>query len=181
MEQTVEDGGYSIGKLMAKMQNTPINPEVAAVFDSYPKKIRTRLMVLRQFILDVAASLESVGEIEETLKWGEPSYLTPQTKSGSTIRIAWKKASDEKYSIYFKCTADLVPAFKKKYPDIFKYGGKRSIDFAIDDKIPAKALKNCLALALTYHRNKKLAPEARWEMVEKSLRTANADDVENMG
>jgi hypothetical protein len=143
------------------------NPEVAAVFESYPQRIRPRLMFLRQLILDTAASFKGVGEIEETLKWGEPSYLTPITKSGSTIRIAWKESQENQYSMYFKCTANLVSAFKEKYPREFRYGGNRSIDFHIDDKVPVKELKNCIALALTYHLNKKLETTARWEMVEK--------------
>ena len=152
---------------MDKFSNIPINSEVAAAFDSYPKKIKTKLMFLRQLIFDTAASLEEIGELEETLKWGEPSYLTPKSKSGSTIRIAWKEAQAEQYSIFFKCTANLVPAFKEKYPQKFKFGGNRSIDFSLDDDVPVKELKQCIALALTYHRNKKLETPARWKMVEK--------------
>ena len=152
---------------MAKHQNISIKTEVASVFDSYPQKIRIKLLNLRRLILETAASIESVGEIEEALKWGEPSYLTPKTKSGSTIRIAWKKSQGEQYSIYFKCTANLVPAFKVKYPNDFKFGGNRSIDFNLDDTIPVKELKSCIALALTYHLNKKLEASARWEMVDK--------------
>ena len=155
----------------SSISETIENPKVAAVFESYPTGIQAKLMVLRQLILDTAASIEAVGEIEETLKWGEPSYLTPKTKSGSTIRIAWKESREEQYSMYFKCTADLVPAFREKYPREFRFGGNRSIDFHIDDKVPVKELKCCIALALTYHRNKKLEPSARWEMVEKAMRS----------
>ena len=107
------------------------NPEVAAVFESYPIEIRTKLMFLRQLILDTAASTKSVGVIEETLKWGEPSYLTPKTKSGSKIRIAWKASQKNEYAMYFKCTANIVPAFKERYPTEFEYGGNRSIIFLI--------------------------------------------------
>ena len=142
---------------MVKNSVVTIDPEVKAVFESYPQKIKAKLLFLRQLILETAASIESVGEIEETLKWGEPSYLTPKTKSGSTIRIAWKESQIEQYSMYFKCTANLVPAFKKKYPREFKFGGNRSIDFSILNEVPIKELKRCIALALTYHRNKKLA------------------------
>ena len=152
---------------MIKNSNISINPEVSAVFNSYPQEIRTRLIFLRLLILNTADSLEEVGELKETLKWGEPSYLTPKTKSGSTIRIAWKKTQEEKYSIYFKCTANIVPAFKEKYPNEFRFGGNRSIDFNIDDEVPVKELKCCIALALTYHLNKKLETSARWEMAEK--------------
>ena len=72
--------------------------------------------------------------------------------------------------MYFKCTANLVPAFKEKYPKKLKFGGNRSIDFSIDDEIPEKELKNCIALALTYHLNKKLKTTARWKMVEEMRR-----------
>jgi len=152
---------------MVESSNFPINSEVAAVFNSYPQKIKSKLMFLRQIIFDTAASIEGIGEIEETLKWGEPSYLTPKSKSGSTIRIAWKESPKEHYSIFFKCTANLIPAFKEKFPQQFKFGGNRSIDFNLNDDVPIKELKQCIALALTYHRNKKLETPDRWKMVEK--------------
>ena len=67
------------------------NPHVARVFNRYPKKMKQKLMRLRQLIFDVAAKTKDVGQLEETLKWGEPAYLTSQTKSGSLIRIDAKK------------------------------------------------------------------------------------------
>jgi hypothetical protein len=106
-----------------------------------------------------------VGKIEESLKWGEPSYLTPISKSGSTIRIAWKESNKDQYSIFFKCTANLVPAFRDKFPHKFHYGGNRSIDFNLHDDVPVNELKQCIALALTYHLNKRLETSERWEMV----------------
>lgn len=142
------------------------NPHVAAVFKAYPAKARTKLMFLRKLIIETAATTDGVGEIEETLKWGEPSYLTSKTKSGSTIRIDWKESQQNQYAMYFKCTANLVEAFREKYPKTFNFGGNRSILFDFDDKIPVNELKNCIALALTYHRNKKLENSERWQMVE---------------
>jgi len=135
------------------------------VFKVYPVDIRAKLMYLRELIYETAISQPNVGELEETLKWGEPSYLTPQTKSGSTIRIDWKKNKEDQYAIYFKCTANLVPAFKERYSDKLKFEGNRCITFKINEKIPVNELKNCIALALTYHRNKKLKPSERWKMV----------------
>ena len=60
-------------------------------------------MLLRTLIFDVASDTDSVGELTETLKWGQPSYLTEKTKSGSTIRIGREKKTDGDYAIYFKC------------------------------------------------------------------------------
>lgn len=152
---------------MVKNSNIPINADVAAVFNSYPQEMKSKLMFLRQLIYDTAASIQEIGEIEETLKWGEPSYLTPKSKSGSTIRIGWKESQKEKYSIFFKCTANLVPTFKEKFPLNFKFSGNRRIDFKLNDDVPVKELKQCIALALTYHRNKKLKTSDRWKMVER--------------
>ena len=132
------------------------NPEVAAVFDSYPQEMQEKLLFLRQLIFDTAAATEGVGELEETLKWGEPSYLTPETKSGSTVRVAWKKSNEDQYAMYFKCTTNLVETFREKYPTQFRYGGNRSILFNEDDEIPVDELRDCIALALTYHLRKKL-------------------------
>jgi hypothetical protein len=144
-----------------------LKPEVAAAFDSYPIEFKRKLLEIRQLILETAAKIESVGEIEETLKWGEPSYLTSKSKSGSTIRIAWKETNKNHYSIFFKCTANLVPAMKERFPDKFTFGGKRSIDFKLNETVPKKELKQCIALALTYHHNKKLEYADRWELIEK--------------
>jgi uncharacterized protein DUF1801 len=149
-------------------KNKIANSEVAAVFSSYPKTIRARLMFLRQLVFDTAAETQGVGELEETLKWGEPSYLTPQTRSGSTVRIDWKKNQAEQYAMYFKCTANLVVAFRERFPTTFRYGENRSIIFDINEDIPVEELKSCIALALTYHLNKKLETSARWAMVERS-------------
>jgi hypothetical protein len=143
------------------------NPEVAAVFNSYPKEMRGKLLFLRQLIFETATETSGVGELEETLKWGEPSYLTPKSKSGSTVRIAWKPSQEDHYAIYFKCTTNLVATFRERYPREFTYGGNRSIIFAKDETIPVNKLKRCIALALTYHLNKKLPQEARWNMAEK--------------
>ena len=64
------------------------NPAVEAIFAAYPAKIRPKLMALREAIFSTAAATEGVGELEETLRWGEPAYVTTKTGSGSPIRIA---------------------------------------------------------------------------------------------
>jgi hypothetical protein len=60
------------------------DPAVDGVFDAYPKPVKAKLLALRRLILDTAKATQGVGELEETLKWGQPSYLTTESKSGST-------------------------------------------------------------------------------------------------
>ena len=82
--------------------------DVQAVFDSYPADIRKCLMELRNLLLETAADTEGVGPLEETLKWGEPSYLTSRSRSGSTIRMAWKAKTPDEYALYFNCQTSLI-------------------------------------------------------------------------
>jgi Domain of unknown function (DU1801) len=130
--------------------------EVAGVFDAYPPDIRKALLRVRNLILETAAATEGVGEIEETLKWGQPSYLTPQSGSGTTIRIDRVKSTDDAYALYVNCQTSLVATFRERYPKL-RYDGKRAIVWRANDKIDAAALRHCIALALTYHLRKKEA------------------------
>jgi len=137
------------------MKNLKINsnPQVTDKFQSYPKDIKVKMDYLRKLVLETAKELESVAEIEETLKWGEPSYLA---KKGSTIRMDWKAKTPDQYAMYFKCTSKLVLTFKEVYGDLFKYEKTRAILFKLDDEIPVTELKECIAMALQYHTLKNL-------------------------
>lgn len=127
---------------------------VACVFGSYPEPICRRLLHIRELIFE-AASEQSVGRVDETLKWGQPSYLTPETRSGSTIRIDALKFDPRRYAVYFHCQTDLVETFRRLYPDCFAFEGNRALHFSAADELPESELKHCLSLALTYHRRKK--------------------------
>jgi hypothetical protein len=129
--------------------------KVAAIFDAYPPATRTKLLALRKLILDTARETEGVGAIEETLKWGQPSYLTPETKSGTTVRIGAAKDGSGRSAIYVHCQTNLVETFRALYPDKLKFEGNRAIVFDAKDDIPAAEVRHCIAMALTYHRNKK--------------------------
>lgn len=125
-----------------------------AVFDSYPKPVRTKLLALRKLILDTAKTTEGVGAIEETLKWGQPSYLTSESKSGSTIRIDQVKAVPGQYAVYFHCQTNLVETFRELYPKL-TYSGNRAILLDAAKKLPEAELRHCVGLALTYHLRKR--------------------------
>jgi hypothetical protein len=131
-----------------------IDPAIAAVLDGYAKPVKDRLLALRRLILTTARTTEGVGALEETLKWGQPSYLTCETGSGSTIRIDGVKAAPNQYAIYVHCQTNLVETFRELYPDL-TYGGNRSILLDADAKMPEAALRHCVALALTYHLRKR--------------------------
>ena len=124
---------------------------VNEVFKNYPKAVKSKMLHLRDLVLSTASETDGVEKLEETLKWGEPSYVT---KSGSTLRMDWKEKNPEQYAVYFKCTSKLVPTFKTIYRDTFNFEGNRAIVFKLRDTIPKAQLKHCIALALTYHKVK---------------------------
>lgn len=127
------------------------DPRVAATFKAYPPDVRVRLMALRETIFEVAAATPGVGKLTETLKWGQPSYLTEETGSGTTVRIDRLKGGTGGHAVYFHCQSGLVGQFRELYPNTFAYEGKRAIEFGPDDRLPLGELKHCLALALTHH------------------------------
>ncbi len=127
-------------------------PEVASVFDACDKPTRTGLLALRELILDTAAETEGVGAISEALRWGEPAYLTSETHSGSTIRIAATPAgSDHDYAMFFICRTNLVERFQTLFGDTFTYEGGRALLFVAGELRPEAELRACIAMALTYH------------------------------
>lgn len=129
------------------------NPKVQEVIASYREDIQEAILYLRKLIVEVGEELRDIEEMEETLKWGEPSYLV---KKGSTVRIAWKAKNPDQYSIYFKCTSKLVETFKQLYGAIFNFEKTRAIHFQLGEEVAEKELKHCIQLALTYHKVKHL-------------------------
>lgn len=130
------------------------NAEVAAKFDTYPPKVRRKILALRELVFRTAAATEGVGEIEESLKWGEPAYVT-KNKSGSTVRMDWKKNDPNHYAMYFHCQTNLVETFRTMFPHDFKFEGNRALVFSLEDKVPQDLLAMCIAVSFTYHLNKR--------------------------
>ena len=131
------------------------NPDVQRIFDAYPEPIREKLVGLRQLILEVAEQTPAVGNIEETLKWGQVSYLTHQPKSGTTIRIDAYQPDTEQVAFFVNCQTSLVESYRQMYPDRLTYEGTRAVVWDDLDETQLNSLKHCIELALTYHKRKK--------------------------
>ncbi|WP_407149159.1 DUF1801 domain-containing protein [Bradyrhizobium sp. ORS 86] len=140
----------------SKVARRPRAKAADALFDAYPAPVKAKLLALRRLILDTAKATRGVGALEETLKWGQPSYLTTETGSGSTVRIDQVKAAADQVAVYFHCQTNLVETFRELYPEL-SYSGNRAILLDVADKLPEAALRHCVALALTYHLRKATA------------------------
>lgn len=156
---------------MAQRRGAAMTPftgaQVSRVFEAYPAPARRKLLALRELIFKTAAATAGVGVLQETLKWGEPAYVTALSKSGSTVRINLLRGSSampDQYALYFNCQTNLVETFRALFPKEFRFEGQRALLFRVDEALPRDALAWCIAAALTYHlqkkrlRNKELAP-----------------------
>lgn len=143
-----------ISKRFESLQmNEILNPDVREKFATYPDVARPTMLRLRQLVFETASETEGVGEVEETLKWGEPSYLTT---NGSTLRMDWKPRSPAHCAMYFHCQSKLIDTFKSIYGDLFRFEGDRGILLGLDEEIPQQELKHCISLCLRYHQIKHL-------------------------
>ncbi|OAF08474.1 hypothetical protein AYJ54_15020 [Bradyrhizobium centrolobii] len=132
------------------MTAPPLPREVSRAFDALPAPIRKRLLQVRALIFATAASHEEVGRLTETLKWGEPAYLTEETGSGSTIRLG-RVNDSEHAAILFNCKTTLIETFRERFPDQFEYRQTRALLLPASGALAKRPLSVCPSLALTYH------------------------------
>jgi len=129
-----------------------MNLAVEQKFKSYPNDIYIQLIRIRELIFSIAQQ-DGINDLTETLKWGEPSYVS---KIGSTVRFDWKAKYPEQYCIFFNCKTLLVETFKEVYGDTFSYGGNRAIIFKSGSIVPIKELGHCISMSLRYKKIKHL-------------------------
>ena len=141
---------------------------VEARFASFPPHVKPKLLALRELVLKTATETLGPGEVEETLKWGEPAYVT-KNKTGSTVRMDWKAKSPTTYALYFNCQTNLVEGFRRMFPRDFQFEGNRALVFQLHGDLPVDAVAFCVAASLTYHvKHSKAARRAACPSVEAS-------------
>ncbi|MFT5261048.1 MAG: hypothetical protein ACI9J2_002070 [Saprospiraceae bacterium] len=122
---------------------------IRQVFDTYPDHIRQPLSLVRSAVFEVAQSLDI--ELTETLKWGQPGYLT-----GSTLRLGWSPRAPNECALYFHCQSSLVESFREIYRGVFGFQGNRVVTFKAAGELPMREIKGRISLARRYHQIKHL-------------------------
>jgi len=130
----------------------PVPDTVASALADFSEPTRRQILCIRRLIFEVAATTPGVGSLTETLKWGEPAYLTDASRSGSTIRLGVSKSHEDTAAILFNCRTTLVERFRTHFPDVLAYQGNRAILIPASIPLQEPVLAICLAMALTYHR-----------------------------
>ncbi|MET6757229.1 DUF1801 domain-containing protein [Pseudoalteromonas sp. NCIMB_1079] len=126
-----------------------MNTEIENIFNNYPEIAKSKLIKLRELIYTVAQE-QNLGAVEESLKWGEPSY---NTINGSPIRVGSKGSS---CYLFFHCQSKLVSTFRELYSHTLTFEGNRAIVLNSEKPLPEYPVKACIKLALTYHKVKRL-------------------------
>ncbi len=129
--------------------NETLNSLVKDHVNDFPESAQSKFFEIRGLIRDIAEQ-NGLGQIEETLKWGQPAYLC---RFGSTIRVDWNREA-ESIDVFFNCKTCLVETFKEVFGDEFHYRGNRVIEMALNKPLP-RSLESCFLMALNYHRLKK--------------------------
>ncbi|MHA7899467.1 MAG: DUF1801 domain-containing protein [Henriciella sp.] len=142
---------------MALSATQPKPPRaVADALAACPSAGRSHVWAIRDLIYHTAGKTTGVGEIEETLKWGEPAYLTHRPKSGTTIRLGWT-ADGTRARLFVPCQTTLIETWRERYGDTLTLVGDREVSLPTDQPLPRAELQHCIAMALTYH-SRKTAP-----------------------
>lgn len=126
------------------------DPAVERAFAAFPADVSGDLLELRRLIFETAAATPGVGRVEEALRWGQPAYLTPDTRSGSTLRLGVPKEGG--FALYVHCRTTLIAEFRALFPDDFCYDGNRAVRFGPGAAPAPEKLALLIAAALTYRR-----------------------------
>lgn len=122
---------------------------VAQAFADLPDNARSGLLKLRSLIFEQAAADQRVGALAESLRWGQPAYLTSETKSGTTVRLGVPKTA--RFGLFVHCQTSLIRDHQDMFPNADRCEGNRAILFERRDEIDADRHGWLIARALTYH------------------------------
>lgn len=137
------------------MITPPLPGDIDSALARFSMPVRARLLAIRAAIFAVAARSEAIGPLTETLKWGEPAYLTQATGSGTTVRLGVSKQAPGQAAVFVNCRTSLISEFRAQFAEEFAYEGTRALIVPVEGALPEEPLEICLHAALTYHRRQK--------------------------
>lgn len=137
----------------SKVQKSELQHSLPAVvetaFSNYPESVRATLLRARALLLSVKENDPEIGEINETLRWGELSFLTEKPKTGSMIRLAMTKSGQP--ALFFHCGTTLVERFRAQYAHLFEFEDNRALVLTQPVDETGTELKHCISQALRYN------------------------------
>ena len=124
--------------------------------DRWPETAQQHLLALRALFHEVAQDA-GIGPLDESLKWGQPSWRPRKARMGTTLRLNWSPDAPAHLAAYVDCKTDLASQMSTRFPGQFHYAGRRAMSFALAQPMPEAALRQLALLTFTYHRAKRSA------------------------
>lgn len=123
------------------------SPAARDAFATFPQPARETLMALREMIYEIAKPLP-IGRLEESTKWGQPSYATPDSKIATPIRLGLSKSGDP--AIFTHCQTTVMGDFRALAPANMVFDGNRAVQLPADRSPNLEELAPLIRAALTY-------------------------------
>ena len=123
-------------------------PDVKHVISRYPTAARAGVMALRKLIYDVASEHPQTSPLIETLRWGQPAYLTA-SRAGSTLRLGLHK--DAQFALFAHCQTSIIRTYAETFPGWDRFDGNRAVLFDDVSQIEPERLAHLVRHGLTYH------------------------------
>lgn len=124
---------------------------VKAVFGAFPASASAKLTAVRSEIFQIGKQLPEIALIEESLKWGQPSYAT-NPKTGTPIRLGLHE--EDQPALFVHCQTTLVAVHRGIAPPSVKFIDNRAILLTDFDDAENAFLNTFITAALTYHMEK---------------------------
>lgn len=134
------------------MENAP-SPLLSKVA-RWPEPAQQALWHCRSVFHKVADDAD-VGALDETLKWGQPSWRPTKPRTGSTLRMDWNPKFPDRLSLFVDCKTDLAARMKDMYPNLPENDGQRHLAIDLTAPLPDQAIAHLADLTFTYHRAKR--------------------------
>lgn len=129
--------------------------DVQAVYDACPPPVRHGLHQLRGLILAQADLMPQIGPVTESLRWGQPAFLTLDSGAACSLRIGPVKGQG--FGLFVHCQTGLIAAFAAGAGVGLRFGGTRAVLFDPSDRIDPAQISVLIGQALGYH----LPPQRR--------------------
>ncbi|RLJ60362.1 hypothetical protein BCF46_0560 [Litoreibacter meonggei] len=122
--------------------------EVAKAFAAMPDGIADILRKARLDILRIASTAEGIGPLTETLKRGEPAYLTNAPKTGTTLRLG---LIGGRAAVMVPCSTTILEDARAVFGELPEFSGKRGVILGGEQQV----FDYIVNAALSYHMRKR--------------------------
>jgi hypothetical protein len=122
--------------------------QIAKVFAAMPVDVAQVLRDARLEIFRIAGEAEGIGSLTETLKWGEPAYLTEAPKTGTTLRLG---QIGGRAAVMVPCSTTIIEDARAVFGEQPEFSGKRGLILGGERQV----FDYVINAALTYHIRKR--------------------------